>query len=223
MHIIFDFDGVLVDSEECHFLAHKTALKQYGVNLSIKDYINFGVAVDNIVFYRNIFGSEIMKEESLRKIKEKKDTLFSEYQFIKGVKGIEKAMQLAKYLNTKGIPISVCSASDRNYIEGTLNKLNILSLFEKIIAGDDYNIRNKPHPDIYLKVSEVLGISVKECIAIEDSSNGAKSSIAAGIKTIVIKNEYTKQQKFPKKSIVLDSFDNARTYIDKLIVSEEKI
>jgi len=59
MHIIFDFDGILVDSEEYHYLSHKKALKKYGINLSISEYINKGVAVDNIIFYKKLFKNKV--------------------------------------------------------------------------------------------------------------------------------------------------------------------
>jgi len=97
-----------------------------------------------------------------------------------------------------------------------MNIINISGLFKNIIAGNDYNIKNKPHPDIYLKTAEIIGVKPDECIVIEDSSNGAKASLEAGMKTLVVLNKYTKKQKFPDKAIILKSFLKVQNYIDNI-------
>ena len=74
-----------------------------------------------------------------------------------------------------------------------------------VVAGGDLGLQNKPYPDIYLKAAELLGVHPMDCIAIEDSGNGATAATKAGMTCIVVPNEYTRTHVFAG-AIVLDSF-----------------
>jgi HAD superfamily hydrolase (TIGR01509 family) len=87
------------------------------------------------------------------------------------------------------------------------------ALFEIIAAGDSV-ARKKPAPDIYLGVLAQMQLSAGDCLAVEDSYNGLLSALAAGIATLVVRNNYTREQQFPGATLVVDDLEQARQRLD---------
>lgn len=215
--VIFDMDGVLVDSEEYHYLSHKKALSEYGVHIDKDFYIKNGVSIENEIFYKKAFNDNNLSLNIIKEIKLKKLKYFQNFQHKDGIKPIDESIKLVEKLYQAGVVIAVCSAVDREYLHHTLNELGIYKLFNVTVAGNDYPINNKPAPDIYVKTSELLGIAQGKCIAIEDSSNGALAAIRAEMVCLVVQNEYTKLQKITQKAHIMSSFLEVGNLIEKLV------
>lgn len=201
--IIFDLDGVIVDSEPLHFEAAKFALKEYGINLMLEEYLQFGVAKGAKNLYEKIsekYGIIIDMERAFKIKKDKFQELFEVN--VSPRKGIIEAIES---LGEKYI-LAIASSGIRESVISVLERLNIKDKFSLIVTAEDV-ARVKPFPDIYEKSCDLLGLDKTECVAIEDSETGVESAKEAGIKCIAIPCEFTKHQNFSKADVVLDSLD----------------
>lgn len=199
--VLFDMDGVIVNSEHLQFESHKNALAKKGIKISMKDYMDFGICRSTLDFYKNI--SEYKKVdfdiEKTRKLK--KEFFINNVKTLKSRKGVIKLLKDLK----KEFKIGLVSSSRKEIISSVLRQLNIENLFEVILSGADIS-NNKPHPDPYLTAARIIGEPPEDCIAIEDSFHGLKSAKNAGIKCIVIPSEYTINHDFEIADLVIKSF-----------------
>ena len=183
--VIFDFDGVVVDSETQYVLRLIKFAKTKNVDLS------FDVAkkvvgtskIDNMKLMGEIFncdGSTIRKEYDI--FKNKMENAI-DYKAIINL----DCLELLKYLKHNNYLTALATSTTREMLNIKLKAVNIQSMFDIVVAGDD--VRNfKPAPDIYYRAMNLLGIESDSCIAIEDSPSGIKAAKGAGIYTIAKKN-----------------------------------
>ncbi|QGU94213.1 HAD-IA family hydrolase [Clostridium bovifaecis] len=181
--VIFDMDGVIVDTEPLSYKASDALLKKYGKGSY------------NEEFHRSVMGNSMMEE--IRKIKEYFDlsdsceNIFKERNIIykdivnKEMKVMNGLSDLLEYLKISGIKSAVVTGSNRDIAEFILDKLGILSYFEFIIAGDEVE-KCKPDPWAYKIAMKKLESTSDETIILEDSINGIKAAIAAGCKVIAV-------------------------------------
>lgn len=188
--IFFDMDGVLVDSEPLHFEAHKKALENFGVTLTLNDYMDFGVAKGDENLYEKAaqkYGV-VIDEDKISEIKKQiyKEIFAHNGEIIDGVK--ETLAELfVKY------DLAIVSSGAKDVVRYVLEKSELFEYFKFIVTGDD--VKNvKPHPDVYLKAMELAGVNGDECVAIEDSQSGVEAAKNAGIRCIAIPNNFTKNQ-----------------------------
>ncbi len=201
--VVWDMDGVLVDSESYHFAAHKLALSEVGIELTKELYVHEGVGVDPLKFYERVFtglGKEF-SESIFLKVHYRKLGLYQQMQRDYGIVLIEPAVDIVKRLYAKGILMAISSQVHREEVIRNLRGTNLLQYFPIIVALGDFGLPKKPAPDMYLKAIELLNTNPKTTIAIEDSTVGAASAIAAGVTCFVVPNEFTKDQMFPDKAI----------------------
>lgn len=211
--ILFDMDGVIVDSEPLHFEAHKKAAAQFGIKLTLEDYMKYGVSAGDDALYEKmseisgmpVDKSEIskIKKQQYRKIFDEKGQMFP--GILEALRDFSKRHKLA-----------LVSSGATDAIEYVLEKLEIKNYFNLIVCGEDVE-KVKPFPDIYLKTLELLDMEPEDCVAIEDSQNGVKAAKGADLRCIAIPNEFTKSQDFSKADMVLaSSRELNRELIEKL-------
>jgi putative hydrolase of the HAD superfamily len=201
--VIWDMDGVLVDSESYHFEAHKQALYEQGITLNKDYYIHHGVAVDVAVFYREIFAEQGKPYDDAMfvKVHYRKLALYQTMQRSQGIKLIQPAYSIVKKLYNRGLLMAVASQVDREEVVRNLRNTGLLEFFPIIVAGGDFGLPKKPAPHIYNKAIELMNVKKTSTVAIEDSSVGARSAVTAGITCLVTPNEYTKDHAFPQEAI----------------------
>jgi HAD superfamily hydrolase (TIGR01509 family) len=178
--IVFDLDGVILDSEPLHEHAKIRILKEHGITEKVD--LSFSVGQPNkMLWHMMINRFHINKsEEALEKL---------QYEYIleeikdKQIPTSIGLMELLQYLKNNEIKIGLASSSDRFYVDAILKYYNILDYFEYIVAGDEVK-RKKPEPDIYLKIMELSQLKANEVNAIEDSYAGSKAATQAGLKCI---------------------------------------
>jgi len=210
--ILFDMDGVIVDSEPLHFEAHKKALAQFGIELTLEDYMKFGVSAGDEALYEKmseLFGVLINKSEISKIKKQFYREIFNEKG--KMIPGVLEALRTF----SKKYKLAVVSSGSMNAIEFVLEKLDIKNYFNLIVCGEDAK-RAKPFPDLYLKAIELLSLEKESCVAIEDSETGIAAAKDAGIKCIAIPNEFTKNQDVSRADMILSSIKE----VDEKIINE---
>lgn len=194
--ILFDMDGVLVDSEPLHFEAHRRALEKHGINITEEDYIQNGVSggqrsfyeVMQIKYHKTVDVGEIKKEK-----KEIYGNLIGEIELFDGVKEILEDLS-GKYR------MAIVSTTHLEYIYKTLEHVGIRNYFETFSSAKELE-RGKPFPDVYLDALKKLNLNADECIAIEDSKNGVEAAKNAGIKCIAIPNKFTEKQDLSRADV----------------------
>lgn len=183
--VIFDMDGVIIDSEPIHYESDQLTLKHFGIEISHEE-LNQYVGVSNPVMWAELkekYNLSATLEQLLEKQSYFKKVLIGNKKLepITGIPGL-----LAEIKDT-GAGIGLASSSNRDFIEMILNNLRIIDFFDVIISGDDVK-KSKPEPDIFLKAAEKLKVNPKNCLVIEDSQHGVKAAILAGMKCIGFRN-----------------------------------
>lgn len=179
--LIFDMDGVIIDSEPIHFESDRITMREYGIEISDDVLIRY-VGVTNPAMWaelKELYNLDSSIDELLEKQLKHKFDLFG----TRKLKAIDGIFELVNLLKEKGIKIGLASSSPRVFIELILKNLEIIDFFDVIVSGDDV-LKSKPEPDIFLRASKLLGVEPKDCMVIEDSEHGVKAAKSAGMKCI---------------------------------------
>ncbi len=181
--VIFDMDGVLIDSEPLWRRAEVEVFKVVGVTLEQDDLAaTMGLRVDEVIKYwfaRKPWAG-ITPEEVVGQIVKGVTQLILEQGQIKP--GVQESIQVAK---ADGRKIALASSSPSSVIAAVLTRIGLEDYFDVIYSAEQES-NGKPHPAVYLTVAQKLGVVPSECLAIEDSLNGVLSAKAANMKCIAI-------------------------------------
>ena len=201
--VIFDMDGVMIDSEPLWEKAERILMARRNIDYSptYREKIVGLNQNDSAKLLRETFNlSETVKEI----IAERIDILLTLYQKeLELVKGI---LNLLEELTDKGLILALASSSPLRAINYVLDKFSLRKYFPKVVSGDDIQL-GKPHPDIYLHTAKELGVKPEECVVIEDSINGVKSAKAAGMTCIAIPDRRLNREGFKAADLIGDSLD----------------
>ena len=195
--VIFDFDGVIVDTEPIHYQAFQKILEPIGLGYTWEDYTNTYMGFDDRDAFREVFraAGQTVTSEILQTLINQKAALFE--QVIKqGVTPYPGVIELIKELTAHGIPLAISSGALRSDIMPILEQLNIKQYFSHIVTADDVP-QSKPHPASYLSAKEKLLASFPDKVngtshifAIEDTPAGIQSAKDAGLIVIAVTNSY---------------------------------
>lgn len=203
--VVFDFDGLIVDTETVWYESFKEVLSNHGLELSVEQFARV-IGTDDADLYAYIEKNLSSPVESVV-IKEAAHKLFAVKMGEPVLRnGVKEYLIEAKEL---GLKIGLASSSSREWVEGYLKKLNIFSYFDVIRTRDDVS-RVKPDPELYVKAVEALGVAMSEAFALEDSLNGLKAARAAGIQCVVVPNSVTAHLDFTDYSLKISSMSDLR-------------
>jgi HAD superfamily hydrolase (TIGR01509 family) len=186
--LIFDFDGLIIDSESPEFEAWHELFAEYGRELGPELWADL---VGRPPTHFDLYGyfckhiDPVIEVEKLRQDRRARVIALTITQPI--LPGVEEYLQSATAL---GLRIGLASSSTRDHVRGHLHRLKLLDYFHSIRCFEDTD-RHKPDPTPYLKVLEDLGAKADEAIALEDSPNGVAAAKAAGIFCVAVPNPIT--------------------------------
>jgi HAD superfamily hydrolase (TIGR01509 family) len=199
--VIFDMDGVIVDSEPIESLAWERVLAEYGVKPIFNSWglIHSPGAptIDYVIEKHKLINHDIDT------IKIKKRMFFEEI-VLAGVSSLPGVATLIKKFKKAKIKIGLASSRNESQVKITIRELGFAGKFEQVI-GFSEDVKRKPAPDIYLKVAKLLNVEPSTCVAIEDTENGIKSAKAAGMKVIAAPNRWTEHQDFAKADKIVNN------------------
>jgi len=193
--LIFDFDGLVIDTEETEFRAWREIYQRYGVELPLEMYLLcVGRGATSQVFRPYDYlveqvGYELEQEAILAECRQRNLALIDAQPILPGVK------ELILEAKQRGLGLAVASSSPQSWVEGHLIRLGLRDYFDALACGDEVE-RTKPYPDPYLKALEKLAVSAKQAVAFEDSLNGMLAARAAGLFCIVVPGELTQYLTF---------------------------
>ena len=177
--VIFDMDGVIVDTEPVHHYAYQQHFKHLGIEVTPEMYASFtGCSTKNI--YTRIKDHFNILEEVEMLVQGKRtlfNAVFDNKEDLCLLEGVE---DLIKELHAKGMQLVLASSSANETINRIFKRFNLDPYFTHKVSGEDFT-NSKPHPAIFLKAAELSQTSVENCIVIEDSTNGIKAAKAANI------------------------------------------
>lgn len=189
--VVFDFDGLIVDTESAWYDAYKHVLQGYGMDLPLAEYGKI-IGTNNGGLFRYIesLGGEMLPLNMVESAAhDRYAALMSAPELREGVLDYLEAAKKA------GLKIGLASSSRKAWVEGYLKQFGILDFFETIQTKD--HVKNtKPNPEVYIRAVEALGVIPEEALAFEDSLNGLKAARAAGLHCVIVPNTVTGHSPF---------------------------
>lgn len=203
--IIFDFDGLILDTETPEVDAWRAMYEQFGQKLDME-----------WVAYQIGRGADQIAEKPVDKLARlvpdlDKEEVEKEYRAIRMSEilaqpvrpGVERLIEEAK---AAGLPLAVASSSDHGWVDTHLTRLGLFDSFDFRCCADDVK-RAKPYPDLYLLALEKLGVGADEAVALEDSPNGIHAAVQAHLRVVAVPNDVTKYLDLSEATAQFDSME----------------
>ncbi len=211
--VIFDLDGLLIDSEVISYQLYQEVLSKYGYSFTIEDYAqNYSgkTELGNMQAIVNNYQLPISVQEGLDY------TLLREKEiFIKGVSLKPGAIELLDYLKKNRYKTALASSSTKDRALNALVQHGIESCFDGMVFGTEVE-KGKPNPDIFLKACEKINADPEDCLVLEDSEAGIQASYSARIPVICVPDVKKPTIKFQEMTeIILPSLLEVIHYLDK--------
>ncbi len=201
--LIFDFDGLILDTETPEFDVIQEIYAEFDVELPIETWGQIiggnGAAIfDPVADLERLTGLNISRQPLLDRWRAKADALIETTPILPGV---------TDYLNEaqrSGLKMAIASSSPHEWVDAHLERLGIFDRFDHVICADDVT-RAKPSPELFLLALSKLNLRATEVVVLEDSPNGVKAANAAGIFVVAVPNPLTAQLSFEGEYLRLRS------------------
>lgn len=206
--VIFDFDGIIVDSEPMHFRAFNEVLKPLDVEISWEDYCETYIGFDDRDAFKKIFQANSKKvcTHDIKHLIKHKAQVFQTFVHNGEATPLPGAVELIKSIPVR-LPVALCSGALKEDLLPIIKKLEIENAFSVIVTAED-TPKSKPDPAPYKLALEKLGIDdAATAIAIEDTPAGIMSAKGAGLKVLAVTNSYDRDYLLEADAIT-DSLKN---------------
>ena len=210
--VIFDFDGVIADSEELHYKALNEVFKRYGVDVPKavhwEKYLGY-TDHENIMAVSGDYGMGL-DDAAVQRLKDQKKILFEQLASREAVI-IEGVEEFIRRLTAAGLRMAICSGALRTDIDIMLDGAGFAGRFEVIVSAEDVQ-KGKPDPEGYLLTLQRLNstqdpIRPTDCVVIEDSHWGIEAALAAGMCPVAVTTTYSREQLEGKARKVVNRLD----------------
>jgi len=212
--ILFDLDGTITDTEKLYRRFYKQAFNHFGFDVTDEQILSLRslgkpYCIDRFFEW---FGDKLHVTE----LKQYRNKLMDDFIANNGIEVKKGMRELIIWLKENNYMVVLTTACDYKTASFRLNKIGLIKYFDHIICANDVKF-GKPAPDTYLKAVNYLKLDPKECLAIEDSPNGVKSAVSAGLNTIMIPDQTPPTQDLLdlKIYVVKDGFE-LRDFIKNL-------
>lgn len=202
--IIFDMDGVLINSEPQHYEAYVRMLDKFGLTFPYEDYKGFigsNCAKVNKYIAEN-FQIHLTPEQIDKEMMKERDVITE----TEGYVPVPGACECVKMLKEQGMKLAVASSSPMEDILAATEQLGIQKYFDELVSGSEL-ANPKPAPDVFLKAIASIGLKPEECLIIEDSGNGVRAGKAAGCAVLAFYNPDSGNQDLSPADYVFESFE----------------
>ncbi len=207
--ILFDLDGLMVDSEPHSLASWKAVLQERGATLD-------QLAVDSILGLRiDATARTLIDKYHLPDTVQALSDAKTEYQIAHlggNVKPMPGLLELLDEIDRRGLQKAVASSGMRRYVEAVLRATGLLDRFSVIITGDQV-ARGKPAPDVFLAAARALSIEPQYCLVLEDAPAGVQAAKAAGMLCFAVPDHGTARLDLSQADQVVESLDEVRTFL----------
>lgn len=187
--VIFDLDGVIVSTDMYHYMAWKSLADENNLlfNYEINHMLRGVSRAESLKIILDVNGAMVEPQRFSEMMKKKNKLYRSSLQELKREEILPGALELIKDLNRNNIKIAIGSSSKNAPL--ILEKIGVENEFDVVIDGN--KIKNsKPHPEVFLKCAEALGIESEDCVVFEDAKAGVEAALAGGMTAIGVGEEY---------------------------------
>ena len=181
--LLFDMDGTLVDNLAYHFMAFDAYAKREGFTLLEPVSLKINGMHSNDIFPL-LLGNEVVAQYGLDRLNREKEEVYRDMYRPK-IAPIAGVIELLKEAKKAGVKCAIGSSGCRENVEMIIEGLGIADLIDGSISGSDVT-HGKPHPEIFTKAHELLGLKAEECVVVEDAVNGIVAGVRAGCKCIAV-------------------------------------
>ena len=203
--VIFDMDGVIVDTEPVHHFAYYQHFKELNIEVSDEMYRSFTGNSTRNIFQK--LKSQFDLQEDVEDLILRKRHLFNEaFDLKEDLYLIEGVEDLIKDLHANGIQLIVASSASNVTINRVFTRFNLHQYFTHIVSGEDFP-KSKPHPAIFEHAASLSVAPKENCIVIEDSTNGIQAAVSAGIYCVGYDSFHSKDQDLSKANVVIRHFN----------------
>lgn len=212
--VIFDMDGLMIDSERVTFECYQERLKDMNLTMDEEFYKTLlGKPIKGIYqrFY-DVYGNDFPIQNVIQDVHQ----LMAERFETEGVPVKKGLVELLHYLKDNNYKTIVATSSNRDRVDKILSQAKITEFFDDSICGDEVT-KGKPNPEVFLKSCQKLGVNVDEAIVLEDSEAGIQASYDANIKVICIPDmKYPEKQYEEKTFKILKDLTEVTVYLKSL-------
>jgi len=208
--VIWDMDGVLIDSMEIHFTIWKEFFTPYQVEFNRQDF-NRHFGTTNLQTILTTLGDRVNHQQAIA-LSNKKQALF-EKQAIQQVKLIPGVKNWLAKFQSMGIPQAVASSNSQGFIEAVAKHLKIDQFFNTMISAE--GLKSKPHPQVFLESAKRIHADPARCLVIEDAVAGVEGAKRAGMKCLAVTTT-NQSSTLSGADLILSGFENLN---EELIVS----
>ena len=197
--VIFDFDGLLLETEGPVYQAWAETYEEHGLSLSLEEWLTTIGRVDHRDPWEDLqarLGRRLDPEVNARRRRRRDELLHA----LGPCAGAAEALSDARSL---GLGTAVASSSPEDWVGGHLERLGLARWIDHVSCYDG-SIPGKPAPDLYLRALRLLGVRAEEALAFEDSHNGLRAAKAAGIRCVVVPTDMTAAMDFSLADRVID-------------------
>ena len=200
--LIFDFDGLILDTEVPIFQSWQEIYQEHGGELTIQEWSKI-IGSNEYIFdplerLKAQAGCSLDSQALTTRQRQREDDLIAQQQVLPGV---VEYLQDARRL---GLKVGLASSSPCDWVTGHLTRLGLIQYFDCLMASDDVR-RTKPDPELYLTVLSVMGVSPAQAFALEDSPNGIRAAKQAGLFCVAVPNLLTRQMDTSLADLHLDA------------------
>ncbi len=212
--ILFDLDGVLIETELETFKFYQKKFKEAGLELKDEDF-KYKAGRKSHDFFNNVLKSDDQKKIDPEKLLLEKRRLFSS-QIDKYAKKMPGVRSLLNFIKSKELLIALASQNESRMINSALDWLDIKKYFDVLLSLDDIRSK-KPNPEIYQLACKKLGLKPKECMVVEDSKDGVAAAKNAKMFCIGLFHDYMPKDTLDEADIIIKSLDGIKKVIKKRI------
>lgn len=198
--ILFDNDGILVDTEPLFLQATQEILATVDVILTAEDYHEISMRQGRAVF--DLAEARGVSKDEIQALRTRRNRRYSEL-IDQGVRILDGVVEALERLHGV-LPMAIVTSSDRDHFDQIHRQTELIRFFDFVLAAGDY-AHHKPHPEPYLTAASRIGAVPDRCLVIEDTERGVESATTAGMSCIAIPNELSKAGNFENAHTVLRS------------------
>ncbi len=200
--VLFDMDGLMVDTEPLHLQAFNFALEKFGKYLTEEENTKRYIGTPDIDGARDMVARYNLPISVSELLKVKQD---KSREFLKKSLNPEPGLiELLNNLKKNGYKVAIASSSSLENIKTVIESLGVKEVIDQLASAEEVK-EGKPAPDVYLLAAEKLGVKPEECLVLEDAPKGVQAGKAAGMKVFAVPSQYTKGQDFSQADKVLGS------------------
>lgn len=202
--VIFDMDGVLIDSEPIYFEIEKSSFQHLGAPVEETEHHTYvGVTLESM--FQQVLTKHKLDHVLAEVLAFHKENVMNEMQGHEQLQPFADVEQWIQWLSASRIKLAVASSSPRSLIELILERTGLRRFFTVMVSGEEVE-HGKPAPDIFLHAAELLHVDPKHCVVIEDSRNGVHAAKQAGMRCIGHQNPGSGNQDLSKADIIIHSY-----------------